>query len=79
MILEYGCPNYISFDYDLGKNAPTGYDFAKWLIEEHVSKNIRIPANFDFNVHSANPVNAKNISEYLKQYLSDYLFYEARN
>lgn len=26
----------ISFDHDLGKDMPTGYDYAKWLTEQYI-------------------------------------------
>lgn len=26
----------ISFDHDLGKDQPTGYDYAKWLTEQYI-------------------------------------------
>jgi len=68
-----GVPDYISFDHDLGLepgiNEKTGYDFAKWLVEADLNEEIEIPIHFRFNVHSANPIGAKNIEEYLKGYL----------
>ncbi len=68
-VKQHGCPVYISFDHDLGdENAKTGYDFAKWLVEQDLTYNI-IPAEFEFNVHSANPVGAANITNLLDAYL----------
>ena len=69
MVERFGAPVYISFDHDLGDaNVKTGYDFAKWLIEQDLDNNI-LPADFDFNVHSANPVGAANITNLLEPYL----------
>ena len=72
-VLEKGVPSFISFDHDLGMNEgvllETGYDFAKWLVENDIEGIIEIPKNFTFNVHSANPVGAKNIEDYLNNYL----------
>jgi hypothetical protein len=69
-ILEHGCPDHISFDHDLGDpKAETGYDVAKWLVEMDLDKPGFLPENFTFAVHSANPVGAKNIREYLTAYL----------
>ena len=69
-IEENGCPNFISFDNDLGEDEngdllPDGYACVKWLIYEN---------NFDlrglkFNVHSANPVASKQISTLLNNYI----------
>lgn len=67
-----GCPNYISFDHDLGDiGTKTGKDIANWLVEkDQESDGNFIPNDFEFNVHSANPVGVKNIEGLLKQYLS---------
>lgn len=49
----------IDFDHDLGEEK-TGYDFAKWLIEQnYIGK---------FRIHSMNPVGASNIRQLLKHY-----------
>lgn len=65
-----GCPEYISFDHDLGDQVPSGYDIAKWMVERDLNDSGRfIPLDFEFNVHSANPVGAKNIAGLLKNYL----------
>jgi hypothetical protein len=81
LVLTCGVPGYISFDHDLGTDRegnllPTGYDFANWLVEMDMDGIIRIPPDFMFTVHSANPVGAKNIQEYLMNYL---LFRKQRN
>lgn len=49
----------ISFDHDLGEDTPTGYELATW-IEERVVK-LKKPPPIHWNVHSANPIGAKNI------------------
>jgi hypothetical protein len=72
-VLENGVPEFISFDHDLGadKNGcllPSGYDFAKWLVNSDLDGTIQIPANFSFKVHSQNPVGAKNIRCLLENY-----------
>lgn len=75
-VSENGVPEFISFDHDLGadKNGwlllPTGYDFAKWLVNSDLNKTIKIPDNFLFAVHSQNPVGARNIEALLENYLS---------
>ena len=49
----------IDFDHDLGEEK-TGYDFAKWLIEQsYIGK---------FRIHSMNPVGTNNIRQLLKHY-----------
>ena len=65
IILRQEFPEYISFDHDLGGNIPTGYDLAKWLVEQVMDKKFSFPSNFEYHVHSANPVGKKNIEGYL--------------
>ena len=65
-----GCPVFISLDHDLGEDTPTGYDFAKWLVEQDMNSDGEyIPVDFTFYVHSQNPVGAENIKKYLNNYL----------
>lgn len=64
----HGCPNFISFDHDLG-----GDDTAMRVVKHLVSLDLDadgtfIPQDFSFNVHSANPVGAANIEGYLNCY-----------
>ena len=70
----YGIPRQISFDHDLGMDEdgnilPSGYDFAKWLVEMGMNGRYTIPEDFEFTVHSANPVGKENIESYLNNYL----------
>lgn len=67
-IADNGIPEFISFDHDLGwdeeedKPAKDGYDVAKTIFHMVAySDEITLPKNFNFEVHSANPVGAKNI------------------
>ena len=66
-IQKHGCPDFISFDFDLGGN-DRAIDLVKWLIEQDIEHNI-IPKGFGFSVHSANPVGGKQIREMLNNYL----------
>src|ERR1700741_3674384 len=65
---------YISFDHDLGmaddaEYPKTGHDLAKWIVlTEMDGKHERLPPHFRFRVHSANPVGARNIRMYLRNY-----------
>jgi len=72
-VMKNGVPSFISFDHDLGMKdgelLETGYDFAKWLVENDLNGVIKIPEDFSFNVHSANPVGAKNIESYINNYI----------
>lgn len=64
-----GFPMYVSFDHDLGENIETGYDFAKWLIEQDMDFEWWFHENsFGWNVHSQNPIGKENINSLLKNY-----------
>lgn len=68
VINEKGLPSFISFDHDLGEGK-SGYDVARAICEYCFTNNIQ--PDFDYYVHSQNPVGAKYIRDYLewfKQY-----------
>ena len=70
LIDEKGCPNDIMFDHDLGQDIPTGFDFAKWLVEKDLDAQGKfLPVDFIFSVHSQNPQGKKNIEGLLNPYL----------
>jgi len=63
------CPEYISFDHDLG-GEDTSMVIVKWLIENDLNfGGSFIPINFKFEVHSANVCGTANIEGYLNSYL----------
>ena len=62
-----GMPDFISFDHDLGDGG-TGYDLVKWIIDIDIQNDI-IKSDFDFYVHSQNPIGKKNIESMLNNYL----------
>lgn len=63
-----GCPDFISFDHDLGENTATGMDFAHWLVQRDLTSEF-MPADFQWKVHSANPIGAVNIQALLAGYV----------
>lgn len=67
-IETHGCPNFISFDNDLGKKLE-GVDLAHWLVEKDLDKPGFIPKDFDFVVHSQNNIAAPRLVNYLESYL----------
>ncbi|MNK09878.1 hypothetical protein D3C87_278620 [compost metagenome] len=65
-----GCPDYISFDHDLGEESLEGIDVATWMVNRDLdSKGAFIPHGFTFYVHSQNPVGKQNIEGILGSYL----------
>lgn len=73
LVTKLGCPNYISFDHDLGfledGTEKNGYDFAKWLIEMDLDGKLSFPEDFGFNAHSSNPKGRENIKMIITNYL----------
>ena len=72
-ILAHGCPQFISFDYDLGPDSSgknrESLELAKWLIEKDLDNPGFIPDNFSYQVHSANvraKINLSILDSYLK-------------
>lgn len=66
----HGIPEFIAFDHDLADPFDrTGYDLAKYIVELDINNTHKIPDNFTYNVHSANPMGAANIRGYLDGYL----------
>lgn len=69
LMQQHGCPALISFDHDLG-GEDTAMVVVKWMIECDLDcDGAFIPDDFQFNVHSANPVGVKNIEGLLGGYL----------
>jgi hypothetical protein len=64
-VLSRGVPCHVHFDHDIG-DGPTGHDFAKWLVEFALDGN-GFPRGFD--VHSQNPIGARNIVETMNGYI----------
>lgn len=81
-IKYHGIPYFISFDHDLAdehyglydsaevsKAEKTGYDFAKWFCKYVIDNEIALPDNFDYYVHSMNPVGKANIEQYMRNFV----------
>ena len=79
-VTNYGLPRFISFDHDLafdhytiGKpHEFTGYDFAKWFANYVMDNEVDLDPDFDYYVHSMNPVGAENIRTYMEHWLHNY-------
>lgn len=66
-VIRNGYPDFVSFDHDLG-DGPNGHKFALWMIERDLDVG-DMPENFDYYVHSQNPVGASNIRSVMDAYL----------
>ena len=74
-VLNRGFPKFISFDHDLG-DSYSGYDIAKQLVDNDIisgdlvsRRGYTFCSDFDFYVHSQNPIGKRNIESYLNNYL----------
>lgn len=65
---DRGGPTFMSFDHDLGL-AETGYDVALYMVNRDLDNPGFITPDFAFEVHSMNPIGAKNIRGLLSRYL----------
>jgi hypothetical protein len=72
-----GFPDYVSFDHDLGPNQKdstydnTGIRTAHYLIDQVLDGRFLLPDNFDWYVHSQNPIGAENINSLLTSFLNN--------
>jgi hypothetical protein len=69
-VRNYGLPNFISFDHDLGDvhndwEEQTGLSFAHWLADYIMNNDVKYDPEFSWFIHSANPVGAENINSYM--------------
>ncbi len=83
-VKSHGIPYFISFDHDLAEihyildpdetieTERTGYTFAKWFSDYVMLNEIDLPENFNYSVHSMNPVGAKNIRDYMEEFFRHY-------
>lgn len=74
LLWKRGQPSFVSFDHDLGMGEATGYDIAKYMVMLDMDSDIfgkvyPLPTDFDYYVHSMNPVGKLNIESYLNNYL----------
>lgn len=74
--LNLGMITHIAFDHDLGPehypwngnkhdDGRTGMDCAKWLVDQCIDRNVKLP---NFSVHSMNPAGAANIRNLLENF-----------
>lgn len=69
-LVQHGIPEIISFDNDLGIGCGEGRKCVRWMVERVLDGDLEFPENFQFTVHSKNPVAEKWIRQYLEQFLA---------
>lgn len=68
-MLENGCPDFMSFDNDLGDRSKEGRHLAEWMVERDMDRPGFIGEGFDFFVHSQNPIGKESIYGLMRGYL----------
>jgi len=69
-VSSLGMPTFVSFDHDLGEVSKDGYWIAKKLVDTELSGLFSFPGEFDYYVHSKNPIGKANIEMYLNGYMT---------
>jgi hypothetical protein len=64
--VTHGFPSFISFDHDLG-GEDTSIVFINWLTDQLIDGYLAIPSDFDYYVHSQNPIGVDNIKSKMDQ------------
>lgn len=67
LIEQRGMPSFVSFDHDLG-DGKDAISVAHWMVERDMDGD-PFPEDFDFEVHSGNPVGRANIRGLIDNYL----------
>jgi len=69
IVFDKGCPKEIAFDHDLGETGSV-IPFVDWIILKDIeAEGTFIPRNFEYTIHSQNPIGVGNIRGKLDQYL----------
>jgi hypothetical protein len=70
LIKAFGMPSLISFDHDLGEDSSyNGYEISQKIADMILDGEYKLPHDFQFIVHSKNPVGAANIRGYMNNFL----------
>jgi hypothetical protein len=65
-VTAHGFPSFISFDHDLGGD-DTAIVFINWSTDQLIDGHLTIPVDFDYYVHSQNPIGVTNIKSKMDQ------------
>jgi len=64
----FGMPSTISFDHDLA-GEERAITIVQAIIDKHIAGTLLFPDDFQYKVHSKNPVGAENIRSLLQRYI----------
>lgn len=76
-IKTYGVPRYMTLDHDLGYKKLSGMDFVKMFCDYVMDQEIQL-ADFEWYVHSQNPVGAENMKTYLETFMDGYYYEQTK-
>ena len=68
-VKNYGFPNEIAFDHDLG-GQDTSMVFLVWLSNYMLDNGLEFPKDFEYSIHSQNPIGAKNIEMFMENFMT---------
>ena len=71
IVVEFGIPNEIAFDHDLGGD-DTSIVFINWLINKMLDEDLKLPEGFKFSIHSMNPVGVENIKSLMTSVVKEF-------
>ena len=71
IVVEFGIPNEIAFDHDLG-GEDTSIIFIHWLINKMLDEELSLPEGFKFSVHSMNPIGATAIKSIMDNVVKEF-------
>ena len=70
-VQEHGMPSFISFDHDLG-GEDTTMVFLSWFEDQLIDGMLAFPENFNYYVHSQNPVGVNNIKGKMDSFIKHF-------
>ena len=68
-VKNYGFPNEIAFDHDLG-GQDTSMVFLVWLSNYMLDNGLEFPKDFKYSIHSQNPIGTKNIEMFMENFMA---------
>lgn len=72
-VIKNGFPWSICFDHDLG-GEDTSVIFINWMIDYLLDNNKKLPVDFNYSVHSMNPIGSDRIKSIMIQVVREFKY-----